>query len=243
MVSLIVNHHWGPNWRKNSMRKWIGLMTVFLLIIVTGPAQALQITMTDDTPRYWGGVTVTYSGLNGGNETTVGAGRFYTAVDYGEKEIDTFSYCVDLGNYFFWNKSYTAFVGPLSETQLQAAWLVSQYDPFTGKQYQGESFKDKEDEAKLISMTLQLAIWDTLYEDSEFSIGSNPNLFSGGTTLFDEMIGSLGNIGAFDGSGFFVADISGQDQLVAAPVPEPGTMLLMGMGLLGLGVVGRKRLK
>jgi hypothetical protein len=57
------------------------------------------------------------------------------------------------------------------------------------------------------------------------------------------MIGLSNQIDSFDGSGFFVADISGQDQLVAAPVPEPATMLLMGIGLLGLGVVGRKRIK
>jgi hypothetical protein len=239
---MFIHVHLGRNRRKISMRKWIVLTAVFLCLAIAGPAQALGIYMTDSDPQYWGGVTVTYSNLNGGVATTVGAGRFHTTVDYGDKEIDTFSYCVDLGNYFTWDKDYTAAVRPLTTRQLQAAWLVSQYDPLTGKLYQGQLFNDGK--AKLIAMTLQLAIWDTLYESGfSFLIGSNPDLFSNGTGLFNEMIGALGDIGSFDGSGFFVADISGQDQLVAAPVPEPATMLLMGIGLLGLGVVGRKRIK
>jgi hypothetical protein len=58
------------------------------------------------------------------------------------------------------------------------------------------------------------------------------------------MMAYANKIGSFDASGFFVAKIDGhQDQLVAAPVPEPATMLLVGIGLLGLGVVGRKRIK
>ena len=225
------------------MRKWIVLTAVFLCLAIAGPAQALQISMTDSDPQYWGGVTVTYSNLNGGVETTVGAGRFHTTVDYGDKEFDTFSYCVDLGNYFTWDKDYTAAVSPLTARQLQAAWLVSQYDPFTGKLYQGKLVSDYE--AKKIAMTLQLAIWYTLY-DTELTIGNNPSLsLIGETSLFSAMKNTLNyyDIGSFDSSGFFVADISGQDQLVAAPVPEPATMLLMGIGLLGLGVVGRKRIK
>jgi hypothetical protein len=86
-------------------------------------------------------------------------------------------------------------------------------------------------------MTLQLAIWETLY-DGRFSSES------GDRTLFGKMMSEANQIGSFDASGFFVAKIEGhQDQLVAAPVPEPATMLLMGIGLLGLGVVGRKRIK
>lgn len=213
------------------MRKWIVLMTVFLWVIVAIPTHATTIAMHNYSPQYWGSLTVDFDAKY---DWTVGAGRFYTTIDTGEKQIDTFSYCVDLGNYFSWDKEYTAAVSQPTSAYREAAWLVSQYDPLTGKLYQGQSVTDGE--AKSIAMTLQLAIWETLYEDRFFRRDS------GVSGLFDEMMASLIPID-FVPSGFFVAEISGQDQLVAAPVPEPATMLLMGVGLLGLGVVGRKRLK
>ena len=216
------------------MRKWIVLMSVFLWVIVAGPAQALEISMTNNSPQYWGWMTVAYSGLNEGNETRVGAGRFYTTVYDGEKEIDTFSYCVELDDSFGWGTSYEAVVGAFTEPLHRAAWLVSQYDPLTGDK---KSLLDGD--AKTIAMTLQLAIWQTLYGlDFRPVAGGDIALLGTMLTAASEI-----SINSFDPSGFFVAEISGQDQLVAAPVPEPATMLLMGIGLLGLGVVGRKRLK
>lgn len=218
------------------MRRWIILTALFLCALAAGQAQATNITMTNGTPQYWGWLTVSYDWGNTDTlaSKTVGAGRFYTSLDDGVHQIDTFSYCVDIGENFSWNATYPANLQAPEGAYREAAWLVRQFDPFTGSHW---SVKPEASAAKSIAMTLQLAIWETLYKDDFDPLG-------GASDLYDAMLASLGQIGSFDASGFWVAQLDGhQDQLVAAPVPEPATMLLMGIGLLGLGAVGRKRLK
>jgi len=93
----------------------------------------------------------------------------------------------------------------------------------------------------------QIAVWEIAYETSgTYDLSHGSASFTGGTadssgalTLASNWLAALGNNGA--GPGISVLDSSAHQDLIYAPIPEPSTVVLMAMGLLGIAVVAKRR--
>ncbi|WP_291461509.1 PEP-CTERM sorting domain-containing protein [Desulfobacula sp.] len=132
-------------------------------------------------------------------------------------------------NYGVWEtESTTGKTGdPLSQESiwLYASFFNGDFDSlFTGLTHQQGVDK------------VQNAIW---YMEDEITSNTDWSLLSNGISDF-KVTGwdiKVVNLVATDGTGNF------QSQLVGAPVPEPATIVLFGIGLLGLAGIGRKRIQ
>ena len=239
------------------MKKIFFLKVIFLSMLIM--LMALSAAIADQVVLYSQG---NYSNGSGGEftakiaQTSTGPDldlnwAYYAdnTRDIGDYDPSFQTFCVEYGEYFYSGVPYyvtisdSAFNGGVGSggdpISLGTAWLYYQFATGTLGNYNYGS--DRSTSAGY----LQDIIW---YLEGEVGAITNPV-----ANPFDDMLTtkfeSIGNAKADNNGTYSVAvlnlyDSKGglrQDQLVL--VPEPSTLLLLGAGLLGLGLLGRRKFK
>jgi len=190
------------------------LCAVMLVFGMVGSASATVLTFDDFTTTSYEAIPDGYGGFNWDNATTIGVvnGPIHTPGSGYEHGAVSGNYTAF--NYNGASPSYIDLAGSGTFT-FNGAWFTSAWSNQT------ISFNGYNNGS-------------LLYTSSPFSINtSTPLWIELGWSGIDRLaISNTGSQWAMDNFTF--------DQ--SAPVPEPSTMLLMGVGLIGLAGYGRKRL-